>query len=344
MSISVIDFFCGCGGTSAGLRLSGMNIVAGIDIDEIALETFNKNFPEAKSFNKDINSLDPADIEKLTKNSSFPVLFSACAPCQPFSKQNRQKSKNDERESLLDALHPFVKKCMPDYILLENVPGLQKIKEGPFTRFTDFLEQLGYSFDADIKDAKSYGVPQTRRRLVLIASKHGKINLPKETHGSVENLKPYKTVWETIRGYHPLRAGEKSSRIPNHQTARISELNLERIKHTPEGGDRRDWPERLLLDCHKGNLGYTDTYGRLRKDKYAATLTTRCVSLSNGRYGHPTQNRALSVREAAALQTFEEDFVFEGSLIQAAKQVGNAVPVVFAKALGKAIIQHQGKN
>ncbi|MDV7341830.1 DNA cytosine methyltransferase [Terasakiella sp. A23] len=149
------------------------------------------------------------------------------------------------------------------------------------------------------------------------------------------------------KNYPELKAGEIHSKLANHQTARISPLNIERLMLTPEGGDWRNWPEDYLLKCHKKLLasgksaGYTDTYGRLRKRAPACTLTTKCTSISNGRFGHPTQHRALSVREAAALQTFDDDFKFEGTLGQTARQVGNAVPVLFAKALGQSIFEHK---
>ncbi|MDV7341863.1 DNA cytosine methyltransferase [Terasakiella sp. A23] len=148
-------------------------------------------------YKEDITKLSVRKIKNLTKKANGQVLFSACAPCQPFSSQNKQKSDKDERRALLDTLHPFIKSCLPDYILLENVPGLQRIEKGPFTRFINFLETLGYYFDADVKNAVDFGVPQRRKRLVLIASKHGPITLPEETHG--KGRIPYKTVWQAIR-------------------------------------------------------------------------------------------------------------------------------------------------
>jgi len=340
----VIDFFCSCGGTSAGLRDAGMEIIAGIDIDSVALKTFERNFPEASVINEDIRNLDPYDIQSRLFGLDGPVVFSACAPCQPFSNQNKNRDKSDDRKSLLTELHDFIDACEPDYIVLENVPGMQSVKEGPFTKFTDFLKERDYHFDFSIKDAKKYGVPQTRRRLVLIASLHNEISLPPETHGTSDSLIDYATVRDTIQRYHPLQAGQKSRNIPNHQVAKLTPINLERLRNTPEGGDRRNWPDSLILDCHKDYSGHTDTYGRLMYDQHAVTLTTKCSSISNGRYGHPTQNRAISVREAAALQTFDDDFVFEGTLTQTAKQVGNAVPVLFAQVLGEQLIRHHEAN
>lgn len=338
LTISVIDFFCGCGGTSAGLREAGMNIVAGIDNDTKALKTFEENFPGANPINVDITRLTAKYLFSKYGDVPRPILMAACAPCQPFSKQNRNKSEDDNRIDLLNEFHRFVRRFKPEYIVLENVPGMQKLDTGPLNRFCSFLESMDYQFDVDIKDAKDYGVPQSRRRLVLIASKLGEICLPPETHG--EGLLDYKTVMQTIESYPPLGVGEKCELTPNHETANISDLNIERLKHTPEGGDRRDWPDRLVLKCHKRKVGYTDTYGRLWGNKPARTLTTKCISISNGRFAHPVQDRGISVREAAALQSFPDEFVFYGSRGETAKQVGNAVPVDFAKALGLQIKDH----
>lgn len=340
MEISVVDFFCGCGGTSAGLRLAGMKIVAGIDCDSIALETFATNFPEAVALNADVSKLSCEELETNLGALRRPLLLAACAPCQPFSKQNRHKSVSDNRLVLLDTLHDFVRHLRPEYILLENVPGMQRVQEGPFFRFIELLTQEGYEFDYEVKDAKDYGVPQSRRRLVLIASRLGEVTLPKHTHGIEDELVDYETVGNALNKYPPIEAGQTCNSVPNHQAAHVSKLNLERLRNTPEGGDRRDWPEELLLECHKRKTGYTDTYGRLSTSEPAKTLTTKCISISNGRFGHPSQDRALSVREAAALQSFPDDFIFEGTLIQTAKQVGNAVPVRFAEVLGKQIREH----
>lgn len=346
LMVAVIDFFCGCGGTSAGLKAAGMEILAGIDIDPSSMATFKENFKGAKAIEHDIEQLSPDFLLEEIGALKHPLLVSACAPCQPFSQQNKTTTDDDERRELLDHMHKFIEAYEPEYILLENVPGIQRIKEGPLTRFQDFLTDQGYRFDVDVKSTHHYGVPQKRKRLVLIASKNSDIQLPTPTHGTQETLKPYVTVWDVIKKYPEIPHGHNEGSIPNHQTAKISEKNLIRLKHTPEGGDWRDWPDELLLNCHRKlkeddkAKGYTDTYGRLMKDAPAITLTTKCTSISNGRFGHPLQDRALSVREAAALQSFKDDFVFVGTLGQTAKQVGNAVPVKFAEALGEQIIRH----
>ena len=337
-NINVIDFFCGCGGTSAGLEKSGMNVIAGVDIDTNALATYGHNFPNAKAIKKSICDLECIELEMaIGHKRNETLVFSACAPCQPFSNQNRNRRDDDVRRTLLDELHRFVIYFEPDFVILENVPGMQKVQEGPFTRFLNFLDDMGYSYDTDVKNTMDYGVPQSRKRLVLIASKHGSIELPKETHGK-EKI-PYKTVKDTIASYPKLYAGQEHKTIANHRARNVSDLNLKRLKATPEGGDRRHWSEDLILECHKKTTGFSNVYGRMFWDKPSPTLTTNCTALSSGRYGHPEQNRAISVREAGALQTFDDDFVFIGSIQNTSRQVGNAVPVLFAKALGDSVIK-----
>jgi DNA (cytosine-5)-methyltransferase 1 len=320
-----------------------MEIVAGIDMDEDAADTFKSNFPEADFICRDIRRIFTWELDRyLPRERKTPLLFSACAPCQPFSKQNRGKSATDQRASLLDELHRFVRRFRPEYLFLENVPGIQRInpKGGPIGRFLRLLEELGYEVAYDVVDFLDYGVPQTRRRLVMTASLMGRFELPSPTHGSRHGKIPHSTVWEWIGDLPALAAGTANDEVPNHQAASLSPTNLQRISRTPEGGDRRDWPEELILPCHKGHEGHTDVYGRLHRNRPASTLTTRCVSLSNGRFGHPTQDRALSLREAACLQTFPRDFVFKGNFASMAMQIGNAVPVLLAQRFGEAITSH----
>ena len=342
--IDVADFFCGCGGTSAGLRKAGMNIVVGIDNDFDSGVTFSKNFPDAEFVLQDIRLLQPYDlVPYLPKNRLRPLLFSACAPCQPFTRQRTRLKTEDDRSSLLDEVHRFVRVFRPEYIFVENVAGLQNFssEQGPLRRFCDLLKELGYDSGSGILRAQDYGVPQYRRRFVLLASSISCIEWPPApTHGPDTKHFEFETVWKWIGNLPPIGAGESDPTIPNHRAANLSELNLKRIAHTPPSGGRHDWPEHLMLNCHYAHDGHTDVYGRLHKDKPAAALTTRCISLSNGRFGHPTQNRALSVREAARLQTFDDSFRFEGSLNSMARQIGNAVPVKLAEAFGRYVSEH----
>lgn len=338
--IKVFDFFSGCGGTSAGFRDAGLDIVLGLDFDVDAAQTYRSNFPGTMFIEDDIRALDVEVLTPFLSQRDAPILFCGCAPCQPFSKQNRQRVPADPRKNLLGEFGRFVSHWLPDYVFIENVPGMQKLsnRTGPLASFTRLLKKLGYQFDLQTLPALWFGVPQTRERLVLLASKGDRIDLPSATHGPGRN--PYATVQDWIGDLPPLAAGEIDKQDPNHRAADLSPLNLERIASTPEGGGREHWPARLLLDCHRDHSGHTDVYGRLAWGRPAAGLTTRCISYSNGRFGHPDQNRAISVREAARLQTFPRNFIFTGSMASQAKQIGNAVPPLMAKCIGVAVKQH----
>lgn len=340
--ILVYDYFSGCGGTSAGLRKAGMKPILAVDIDGQALQTYKVNFKEAVALEADIRELSTRDLEPLLdRDRKNPVLFSACAPCQPFSKQNRRKRATDERATLLTELVRLVERFRPDLLFVENVPGIQNGKgalDGPFEELKKALDRLGYFHSSRIVNAREFGVPQNRVRLILVASVFGPVEVPAATHG-IEG-KPLRTVRDAIGHLPPLSAGKRDDSVANHYACTLSPMNLERIRALPEGGRRTDWDEWLKLGCHAELKGYTDTYGRMSWDRPAPALTTRCISLSNGRYGHPEQDRAISIREASSLQSFEEDFVFVGSVNGMARQIGNAVPPELAFACGQALTEN----
>ncbi|MGO8669987.1 MAG: DNA cytosine methyltransferase [Capsulimonadaceae bacterium] len=349
MAVKVVDFFSGCGGTSCGLRAAGAEIILAIDIDNDSKLTFRRNFPATEFLRQDIRRLAATDInEQLQLDGSDQLLFSACAPCQPFSQQNGNRLHTDARIGLLNEFGRFVRHHHPHYIFIENVPGMQAVGTGPgpFTDFLATLRELAYNcFPFRVIRSQDYGVPQRRQRLVLIASRDYHIGFPEATHGTGEGQHPYATVRQWIDHLPPIAAGETHPTIPNHRCMNLSARNLERIQNTPEGGGRVDWPEELRLRCHDNpENGYTDVYGRMRWDLPGSALTTRCISLSNGRFGHPTQHRAISVREAACLQTFPADFVFEGALDSMARQIGNAVPVRLAQRFGEVFVEHAQAN
>ena len=315
-----------------------MDIAMGLDIDPDSARSFRENFPEARFFLSDIRELDVEILGPVIGARSSPLLFCGCAPCQPFSKQNRNQSSKDPRRDLLSEFSRFVQRWLPEYVFVENVPGMQKMKgtSGPFRKFCRLLKDLGYEQASDVVPAMSYGVPQTRKRLVLLAQRAGPVSLPAATHGPLRL--PYATVRDAIGKLPPIAAGTTHSTDPHHQAADLSEINLKRIAATPEGGGRESWPADLQLDCHQGHVGHSDVYGRLAWDKLASGLTTRCISYSNGRFGHPEQNRALSVRETALIQTFPPDYKFSGNLASRARQIGNAVPPAMALAVGRHIL------
>lgn len=359
--IKVFDFFSGCGGSTKGFQDAGMEIAFALDTDPDAAQTFAENFAETRIMEKltfeegfsgayylrrDITEVSEEVLQPLVdacRRNNHPILFAGCAPCQPFTKQITRHRANDVRRALLSHFQRFIEYYRPEFVFLENVPGLQKItgKTGVFGKFLNALNQLEYHEMHGAILAQHYGVPQKRRRLVLIASRLGPLSFPPRTHGRGTPNPEYSKVGEWIRDFPPIKAGEKHPSTPNHQAAHLFPINLERIRATPEGGDRRDWPDHLQLQCHlKGYTGHTDVYGRLSWDKPASCLTTKCHSLSNGRFGHPEQDRAISIREAACLQTFPRDFIFCGGLGSMARQIGNAVPVLLAKRFGENFNNH----
>ncbi len=349
MKVKVFDFFSGCGGASCGFREAGMDIVFGLDFDLDSKRTFEANFPDARFEQTDIREVSIRHLRSLVSaQRPNPVLFCGCAPCQPFTKQNttRPARRRDVRVPLLSRFARVVTACKPDIVFVENVPGLQKLshRTQPFGGFLQGLEAAGYHVSYEPVSLMKYGVPQSRRRLVLLASRLGPIDLPPKTNGPGTANREYETVRSWIGDLPPIVAGEEHAIVPNHRAAALSERNMERIRATPEGGGHGDWPERLRLECHQGTPGYSDVYGRMSWDRPASGLTTRCNSYSNGRFGHPSQDRAISIREAACLQTFPRDFFFEGSHTSMARQIGNAVPVHLATVIGLHIVEHLRKT
>lgn len=343
LPVKVFDFFSGCGGSCKGFQDAGMEIVYALDNDPAARKTFESNFSGVEFCSKDITDVPTNVLDSvMEKCEGHPKLFSASAPCQPFTKQRTIRPANDDRTNLLGHFQRFVEHYFPEYVFIENVPGLQNVQltESPFADFLKMLDRLGYEKAVKVIKSLDYGVPQRRRRLVVVASRLGKIGIPKATCGPKSKNPEYSKVIDWIGDLPELRAGETDSIDSNHRAASLSELNLERIRIP-----RQDWPDRLKLNCHSnGYKGHTDVYTRMKWDRPASGLTTRCISLSNGRFGHPEQDRAISVREAACLQTFPRTFSFHGSLNSMARQIGNAVPVILAKHFGQHLNKHFKRN
>ena len=340
--VVLADFFSGCGGTTLGFADAGMAPALAIDWEPDAAATFKLNFPTTAVIEQDIRELGVDEVEAVLEPKGDSIkLFAGCAPCQPFAGHRHEPTHRDSRSFLLLEFLRFVKALNPELIFVENVPGMQCLSasQGPLAEFVDEISKT-HHVACDTVSSADYGVPQTRRRLVLVASRLGPIGIPPPTHGA-DTDNPHSTVRQWIGALPPIAAGHEDSKVSSHRAMRLSRLNLARIRATPEGGDRRDWPKHLWPDCHRGGFdGHTDVYGRLSWDKPAPTLTTKCISYSNGRFGHPDQDRALSVREAARLQTFPTEFQFSGSLSSKAKQIGNAVPVVLARHFGQHLMEH----
>lgn len=318
-----------------------MQIVFGLDNDPDASATFRLNFPAASFIEEDILAVSANEIVERIEGGPGPLLVSACAPCQPYSTFASAK-RSDPRRSILLRLLPTLELLQPEFVLVENVPGLrsQAAPAGTFNRFRKALRSAGFHVVTGVVDCQNYGVPQRRRRLVIMASRLGEIKLPTPTHGRSGSTLPLSTVGDWISDLPPIQAGQTHTAIPNHMASGLTQLNLRRLRATPQGGGRADWPPELQLNCHEGHRGHSDVYGRMRFDAPAPVLTTKCTSISNGRFGHPTQDRPISVREAACLQTFPRDYIFVGGIKSATRQVGNAVPVLLAQRIGEAFVQH----
>jgi len=341
--IFAFDFFCGAGGLTRGLIDAGIKVIAGFDKNENCKKTFESNNQPAKFICSDVADITVADLKNKAVNLSFEnILFAGCAPCQPFSQQ-RKGGENHKDATLLREFGRLVEEALPGQVLIENVPGIANIKgNSVFNRFLRMLSRNGYSYKYGVLNAKFFGVPQNRRRLILIGMRGTTATLPISTHGC--GRIPYQTVRNAIAHFPPIEAGERHIDVPNHVAALITKINLQRISNIPvDGGDRRSLPKHLWLKCHSGNYeGHTDVYGRMYWDRPAPTLTGKCNSISNGRYGHPNQNRAISLREAASLQSFSDEYVFYGTNNQVALQIGNSVPPLFAKILGEHILMLRG--
>lgn len=333
--MKAVDFYCGAGGLTRGLLDAGIDVIAGIDEDERCRRTYEHNNHPTPFIQADVRSLSVQDVRRLIVGvPRRELLFAGCSPCQSFSAHGRSNGRRPDG-SLLTAFGKFVAALRPGQVLVENVPGIRRVGGfSAYRRFIGMLGENGYTYVDAVLDAKVYGVPQTRRRFILIATRGLEPTLPKPTHG--KHLAPYNTVADAISHYPPIEAGEHHPYVANHLSSTLSPVNLKRLRSTPrDGGDRRSWPSQLVLNCHAGDHdGHTDVYGRMFWDKPAPTLTGKCQSLSNGRYGHPTQDRAISLREAASIQSFDDDYVFYGGLQTIALHIGNAVPVRLADVLG----------
>ena len=341
--VSAVDLFCGAGGLTHGLLQAGIKVEAGIDIDADAEHAFVTNNPNTTYYRWDVGRKTYTSIEKLFAKDKVRLL-AGCAPCQPFSKLTQAIDRH-QCWNLLNNFGRFVVRIQPELVTMENVPELAERGKEVFASFVNTLERLDYEVDWKIVKCEEYGVPQFRRRLVLLASRLGELKVPE---GKFLNESKWKTVRKTIGSLPELKSGEEYEGDRLHVAAKLSDLNLKRIKATKrDGGNRRDWPEELVLECHKKESGerYHSIYGRMWWDKPSPTMTTLCTGIGNGRFGHPEQHRSITLREAALLQSFPRSYEFWPKDVKlnrgaVSRMIGNAVPPKLAKALGKAILDH----
>ena len=342
-AISAVDLFCGAGGLTHGLIQAGIGVEAGTDIDEQAAHAFRTNNPGVAFLCWDVARKNYQSIAKLFRSGAIRLL-AGCAPCQPFSKLTNGAEAHDAWD-LLDNFGRFVRRILPELVTMENVPELTGRGDDVFQRFLGVLRSCGYWTDWKIVHCQDYGIPQSRRRLVLLASRFGEIHVPE---GTCRSPSRWRTVRQAIAGLSPLAAGEEDSSDPLHVAVRLTPVNLRRIRATPrDGGTWKYWPKRLLLPCHRRTTGksYSSIYGRMWWDKPGPTMTTLCTGLGNGRFGHPEQDRAITLREAALLQSFPHNYEFwpraqKLNRRAVGRMIGNAVPPRLAKVLGETLLSH----
>jgi len=340
--ISAVDLFCGAGGLTHGLVRAGVRVEAGIDIDPLAQYAYSANNSGARFLAWDVSKKSTRAVSTLF--GAGYRLLAGCAPCQPFSKLTNGQAVHKSWD-LLDNFARLAGAIRPELVTMENVPELAARGRPVFDNFLRGLDRAGYSTSWKIVNCSDYGTPQSRKRLVLLASRLGPISVPAGKYAEPSRCR---TVRATISDLPPIKSGEVHPSDRLHVAARLSPLNMERVRATPrDGGTKDDWPRRLLLDCHQRESGarYHSVYGRLWWDKPAPTMTTLCNGIGNGRFGHPEQDRAISLREAAMLQSFPKGYEFwpKDKKLHAkavARLIGNAVPPALGFALGTELMRH----
>lgn len=339
MEFTAVDLFCGAGGLTKGLNDAGFKVLAGVEVHPIAAQTYRANHPKHVLFERDIRALSVKEVaHELNLTPGELDLLAGCPPCQGFSTHRTRRKASaveDDRNDLIFEFMRFVKELLPKVVMMENVPALAT--DSRAYKVLNELKELGYLIDQkslQVKDAAYYGVPQRRKRMILLASRLGFVNEPKPVD-SPQTVRDYLatlpepgTKNDVLHDYFPIRS-EKVNRI---------------ISLIPkDGGSRKQLPKEYWLPCHlKSNGGYLDVYGRMAWNKVAPTITGGCTNPSKGRFLHPEQNRAITLREAALLQTFPDDYKFSlaGGRDFAALMIGNALPPLFISAHAKKISEH----
>lgn len=341
---TVVDLFAGCGGGSMGFKNAGFTTLAAVEIDPDASASFSLNVG-VDPLVKDIRDVSTKELRALGVKPRHLTLLFGCPPCQSFTVLRRaaQATEHDlKRNSLMFEYLRLVEALKPRHLAFENVPGLVEGRwRGYFDAFRNRLSTLGYTIEWRIADAAEYGVPQRRRRVLVIGSRVTTPSLPEPTHAAAEmdGHKSFVTVRDTISHLRSVASGQTDPDDPFHRARRHSELTQRRLACIPEGGGRADLPDDLVLDCHRNHEGHYDVYGRMWWDRVAPTLTSGCTNVSRGRFGHPQQDRALTLREAMLLQTFPPYAKLSGFVDNMALQVGNAVPSLLAQRIAEKIIE-----
>lgn len=344
-NLKAVDFFCSAGGVTCGLRQAGINVLGGIDHDERCWTTYESNNKGSVFIPSDISELSTTDLQRTLALSRYDddLIFIGCSPCQYYSIINTSREKSHKSRLLLAEFERFVNHFRPGYVLVENVPGLGTKAGSPLADFKKNLIRWDYTFDERIVNASHYGVAQSRKRYILMATRLGSsIGIPS---GDPDKITTVKQVIGPEEGFYEIEAGHFDSTSFIHTATSLSPLNIERLLATPfDGGTRLAWKDnpRLQLRCYQGrDSDFRDVYGRMFWNLPAPTITTKFISITNGRFAHPQQHRGLSLREGARLQSFPKEYTFDsGSIRTIAQMIGNAVPPELAKHIGLSFIKH----
>jgi DNA (cytosine-5)-methyltransferase 1 len=337
LPLKAIDLYCGAGAVTSALIDTGYSVIAAVEFDPAVAKTYRANHPDVHLVERDIRRVRLKDLV-LKVNTSEIDLLAVCAPCQPFSNQNHMRHKPDKRRDLILQSIRFARRFKPKLIFFENVAGLVSPKFAPLLKaLAKSLRKLGYELSAPQKvDAADFGVPQRRVRCIMVASRLGVAPIPPLVPTKIKR----RTVRHAFSGLHRLNSGQKDSSDTLHFARSHSAINLRRLAAIPKNGGSRDsLPVHLQLRCHIGYKGHPDVYGRMRYDSVAPTLTTGCTDITRGRFAHPTQHRAITLREAARLQTFPDRYIFHGCASEIALQIGNAVPYRMMKIVAKRLLK-----
>jgi DNA (cytosine-5)-methyltransferase 1 len=341
---TAIDIFSGSGGLTVGLKKAGFRVVAAVEINPHAFAVYKTNHPEVQAYKQDVRTIKGESLLEISPNGEIDLL-SGCPPCQGFSSLTARHKRFDPRNELVLEMSRLVEEVHPQVVMMENVPGLPKKGSEIFNELLQKLEFLGYIVEWGILQVADYGVPQSRQRLVLLAGKGFPIHLPKPTHSKTgkDGLLPWRTLRDAI-GLMPepiALANTQSTGGPLkynwHVVRSISPNTLKILQATRPGGSRLQLPEELRPPCHRNRKdGFNNVYGRMSWDQVSSTITSGCTTVSKGRFGHPEQDRTISVREAALLQTFPMDYIFDIPYIDhVCEMVGNALPCDFAEVLAR---------
>ncbi len=352
-----VDLFAGGGGLTVGLKRAGFNVVGAVEIEPNALSTYKANHPEVHVFKQDIRTIKGRSFKRLSPTGRIDLL-AGCPPCQGFSSLTYKYKQPDPRNELITEMSRLVDEIRPKAVMMENVPGLGVKGKELFQEFLNVLSVLDYDYEIDVLQVADYGIPQSRRRLVVLAGKKFPISLPTPTHAraATDDRLPWKTIRDVLKcmtapvTLHDSLPKGGPQAFNWHVVRSLSSQNIRRLRQAKPGKGWTSIPKRLRPNCHKDKkTGFPNVYGRMSWDKPSPTITGGCTTLSKGRFGHPEKNRTISVREAALLQTFPEDYIIDTPFMEhACNIIGNALPCDFAEAVARqcaeALTKSKGKK